>query len=456
MKKVILAFFILALLPAVVSAINIEVEKKEISPVVIAEVSDPATFSFTITNNGDGDFFEIYTLIGVSMTPKGTFYLNSGEKKTLEVGAYPSKDIKDTYKGPFVFEYQIRSSNSGIFKDQLKIKIVELEDLLEIEPVKLSDKNNIEIRIINKENIEIESMTLSFDSEFFDSEHELSFEPNEKKTITLQANKDVKGIVAGKYPLNTDIEYKRAKANMEAEIDYLENGGISVNRESSGFIIKTTKVTKYNEGNVNLEAEIVESRDVLTRLFTTYSEKPTTTSRKGLLVEYSWERELSPGESLEVEYTTNYTFPFILLILIVGAILAVKLYTQTNLVLNKRVSMIKTKGGELALKITLRIKAKKHLDNIEIIDRLPGMTKIYEKFGTRPDKIEEKTRRLFWNLRALNAGEERVFSYIIYSKINVVGSFELPEALAIYEHEGKTFRTSSNKTYFVSETFSGD
>ena len=59
------------------------------------------------------------------------------------------------------------------------------------------------------------------------------------------------------------------------------------------------------------------TRDVLTRLFTTYSLDPSETKRKGLVVSYAWEKELKPAESFVLESKTNYTFPLILLIIIV-------------------------------------------------------------------------------------------------------------------------------------------
>ena len=45
----------------------------------------------------------------------------------------------------------------------------------------------------------------------------------------------------------------------------------------------------------------------------------------------------------------------------------------------------------------------------------------------------------------------RVFTYIIYSKIGVVGKFELPEAKVIYEKGGKVKETTSNKSFYVNE-----
>ena len=120
--------------------------------------------------------------------------------------------------------------------------------------------------------------------------------------------------------------------------------------------------------------------------------------------------------------------------------------------IKKRVAFVKTKGGEFALKIVLRIKSSKNVRNVVVADRIPGHAKVFNKFGIPPHRIDEHTRKLEWDIPHLNAGEERVFTYIIYSKINIVGSFELPAASASFEHDGQREHVFSNKTHFAAET----
>ena len=127
-------------------------------------------------------------------------------------------------------------------------------------------------------------------------------------------------------------------------------------------------------------------------------------------------------------------------------------YARTQVVAHKSVVYVRTKGGQFALKVRLRVKARSAVTGVQIIDRLPGMTKMYEKFGIQPTKIDAATRRIFWNIDKLAAGEERVFSYILYSNLNIVGRFELPAAIVIFEHKGKIEEVHSNRAFFVSET----
>ncbi|MEK6848726.1 MAG: hypothetical protein AABX65_03790 [Nanoarchaeota archaeon] len=128
-------------------------------------------------------------------------------------------------------------------------------------------------------------------------------------------------------------------------------------------------------------------------------------------------------------------------------------YRRTRYVLiQKRVVPVKTKGGEFALKVILNIKARRFVEKITIIDKLPPSLHLHERFGTiAPERIDAKRGRMEWGLNDLHSGEERVVSYIMYSKVSPIGRFELPRATAIFERLGAVHETESNRTIVVSE-----
>ena len=98
------------------------------------------------------------------------------------------------------------------------------------------------------------------------------------------------------------------------------------------------------------------------------------------------------------------------------------------------------------------VEAKNFLERISVIDRLPYLTKVHERFGgEQPSRIDEKNKRMEWNFDRMQPGERRVFSYIIYSKIGVLGKFALPPVTAVYEKEGKVKEAQSNQAFFMLE-----
>jgi len=453
LNKLVMLSILSLLLIQLVSAVNLEVNKTDKGSVVIAELNNPAIFQFDINNLGARDNFEIYTLLGVSFSPRGTFELPQG-KNTFEIKAYPNAELRKN-TGFFTFEYQLRGQDSGIFKDTLTLKIVHMANIFEVTATDIiPGDNNAFVSLVNLENTNIENLSLHLSSAFFDESKIVTLKPFETINVGVVIDKDkILGLSAGQYPYTVDFGLSDSTSRLEGKLNYIERAEVRETSVTNGAIIRETTITKTNTGNIKSQAVIEINRDILSRLFTTFSENPAKSEKKGLLVTYSWEKTLNPGEKYSVSVKTNYTFSLILIILIVAIALIAKIYSITPIVLDKKVSFVKTKGGEFALKVRVHVKAKKHADNIQIIDRLPGMTKLFERFGSKPDKIDLATGRLFFNIPHLNAGEERVFSYIIFSKVAVVGRFELPAAMAIYEKDGKTLEVNSNRAFFVSDTF---
>jgi hypothetical protein len=426
--------------------------KTDLGSVVIAELNNPAIFNFKVFNPTSPDAFEIYSFTGVKFSPVGTFGLPAGWS-TFEVRAYPSKDVRKT-DGYYNFQYEIKGENNGITKDMMMIKIAHLDNILDISAMPLyPSSDSATITIKNKENTNLEDLNIGLESEFFNTEQDISMKPYEEITFNVSVDKSKTArLFAGKYIIDATLDLDGAKAKAQGIIDYLEENGLSVDKMSSGVIMRKNSITKTNVGNVATKAQIDFSRNILSRLFTVYSIQPQVSARKGLSVNYLWEKTLNPGESYSISATTNYTLPLVILVLIILVVVLVKIYSAQTVSVAKRVSFVRTKSGIFALKVTLHVKAKKHTDDIQVIDRLPSMMTLYEQYGRMPDNIDHSTKRLFWNIPRLNPGEERVFSYVIYSKLNVVGRVELPSATAVFEQDGKEIEAFSNKAYFAVST----
>jgi hypothetical protein len=454
MKKRLLATFLAGFFAAIliissVSAIELEVNATGKVPVIVSELKDPAIFDLTINNKGAGDNVEIYSLIGVSFEPKEKFYLPSGES-TIEVKAYPNDEIRAT-KGTYAFEYQIKGSDANMFKANLVIKIVNLKDVFEITPQSIAyGSDNAVVKVRNVNNIEMKDVTFHISSLFFDGEKTLSLEPFASTDITLPVKSSISDIAAGSYVVTTEIGAQGVNAEVKSSVSYTQEKSVTTSEKKSGFLVVKTTITKTNNGNLAVSETTVVKKNILTRLFTTFSEPPLSTERKDFTVYYKWGNELNPGETMTIVVTTNYTLPFILILLVILGVYFVYAYSRTSVVLKKRCYFVKTKGGEFALKVMLNLKAKKAVDNIEIFDRIPMATKLYQKAGM-PHGFDEKNGKLSWKIDRLNAGEDRIFSYIIYSNIRIVGRLELSQATAHFVKDGKPSYIHSNRTFFVSD-----
>ena len=451
MKKAVLILFLILSL-SVVSAINLDIQKEPVKDTIIKEISEPAVFNFTIKNENGGDDFEIYSLVGVSFSPKGTFYIGPGKTENLEVKVYPRKNLRKD-SGYVFFTYEIRGVNTGNQKDKISIKIVDLKDAFDIYTEKIHpDNEETTLYIQNKENYDFDSLTFKISSEIFDLDTGVSLGPYETRKFTIELDKEkLKTLTAGQYPINVQI-IEPSETEFETTMEILEKKYISVREAKAGLLIREKHILKTNEGSLEVIGEVKDKKNIISRLFTTFNTPPDKIERKGLNIYYSWQKSLMPSESLDVIIKTNYTFPFLLLFGLVIIIWLIKATGRKELDIDKKISFVRTKTGMFALKVNVKVKANRYVEKVTVIDKLPPVVKLLERFSSySPDKVDKQNRRLIWNFSNLAEGEERIMSYIVYSKIGILGKFGLPPAVCVFEIENQVYEVKSNKVYFVAE-----
>ncbi len=450
-KSFLMVFIVFSLLLTLVSAINLDVSSKEISNIAIRDLNEPAVFELTIRNLEETSSFEIYSLVGVDISPEEKFTIISGGTRKIEIQVMP-QDSKP--KGFFTFEYRIKNLKNEIQKESLTINIADLADAFSITPENINPKSEtIKILIKNKANLYFQDLEVKMNSAFFEFEKIVQLNPKETKEFEIPIDKEkLKKLDAGNYLLNTKIKTQGETGETESIIKFLAQEDIETTETTEGSIIIRNEIIKKNLGNVRKTIGINAKKNLISYLFTTLNIAPTETEIKGFTMNYYWEKELIPNEEFKVIIKTNWFFPLIVIIFIIALFILIKKSVETDLMLRKKVSFIKTKGGQFALKISLRIKSKKFIERINVIDKLPSLVHLYERYGAiKPNKIDLNNRRIEWNVPSLNKDEERLFTYIIYSKIGIIGKFELPSAKAVYEKQGKIKETTSNRSFFINE-----
>ncbi len=451
MKKMFIPLLIVLLISPLVLAINISVEKESSDEFLIADIGQSIKFDLNVTNHGDSDSFYFYNLIGFTMIPSEKIAIGKGKTKEITLEIAPIGKI--VQRGSYTFQYFIKGSDSDT-EEKLTFKILDLKDAFEIGVIEIkSELNSVDIYVENKVDIAFNDINAKFNSAFFNFEKIFSLDEKERKEFTIELNKeDFKKLMAGFYTMNTEIDVNGQKANIESTIKFTEKDIVTTTKKDYGILINTQIIKKSNEGNVMAPSESVLKKNIISRLFTTFNPEPDIVERDGTVIYYTWNQEIKPGQVVEIKVKTNWFFPLLAIIFIVAIIILIKKYSKTNLVMRKKVSFVKTKGGEFALKVSIRINAKKYVERVNIIDKLPMLAKVHERFGgEQPTRVDEKNKRIEWNFEKLEVGETRIISYIIYSKIGVIGKFALPEASAIYEREGKIEETQSNRAFFMTE-----
>ena len=450
MKKIFILILIGLMLPAI-SAINLDIQKTSENEIMILDINTPVTFDLTIKNNGTSDEFEFYTFFALLEEPKELISINNRETKHIKVKILPTYSLRTGFS---TFDLFIRGIDKTEIKKQLTVRIINLEDAFEIGSGEIDpNTKELEVYIHNKVNFDFDFITAKFSSPFFEFEENLSLGPNQRQNFYVDLNQeDYKKIIAGFYTLKAELTTKNKTSKVEGVIKFVEKDIVTTIRKESGFIISKKIIEKINEGNIIASSETVIKKNVVSRLFTSFSPEPDIVEREGLKIYYSWVREIKPGESLKISVRTNWFIPFLIIFLIVAIVVFAKKFSKRNMNLRKKVTFVKAKGGEFALKVSLFVHAKKYIEKVQIIDRLPSLVKIYEKFGGEtPTKVDEANKRIEWNFEKLETGEIRVISYIIYSKVGILGKFALPSAIAIFQREGEIKEEQSNRAFFMAE-----
>lgn len=451
MRKLLSFLLVLALLPAVL-AVDLDIERTSSGETLIYGLDTPVFFDLEITNNGKTDTFSIYTFYGHGIEPAEDFEIKKEETKELTISITPRLDLMQ--KGRTAPVYYVQGSDNSKVEEKLSVNIIDLEEAFEVGSGSIDPSTQqLTIFIRNKVNFDFSGLDVKFLSPFFDLEETMDLPPYEKKEFMIDIEKeDYDKLMAGFYTLTAKVAFENLKSEVEGKIEFIEKDNLTTQKRDYGFVITTKVIEKENKGNTMAETEITIKKNIFSRLFTTYSSDADQIERQGATVYYTWTEKLGPGESFEVIVKTNWLLPFFIIFFFVTLVYFFKKYSTQKIQVRKRVSFVKAKGGEFALKVTIIAQAREFVEKVKIIDRLPPLVKMYERFGGElPDKISRDKKRLEWDFEYLEAGESRVMSYIVYSKVGVLGKFALPGTICRFEQEGVSKQTTSNKAFFLAE-----
>lgn len=452
MKKI-LIFLLLILTISQVSAISVQVEKPAYE-ILIPELNQPAVFDLNVTNLAGGGTFAFYNVPGFfTMESVEGVQIDYKETRKVQLKVHAKEDFQPD-KFFYVVQYTIKGSDLSTQAEELTIKTLGLKDVFEVGASEvLPDSDSLKFYIKNKENFYFEAMKVKFSSNFFEVDKSFPLEPNEKKEFEIDLdNDDFNNLQAGFYTLKAEVEVEGKKADVEGVVKFTAKSEVNASQEDSGFFIHTKTISKTNKGNLIEPMEVTIEKNIISRLFTTFSPSPDSVERQGAKILYSWSKDLKPGETLDIIVKTNWLIPLIIIVLIVVIVVFGKKISVTDLVLRKKISFVRARGGEFALKVSLTVNAKKYVEKVRVIDRLPPLVKIYEKFGVeKPTRVNERAKTIEWDFEKLEAGEFRVINYIIFSRIGVLGRFALPPAIALYNKGQQIKEVVSNKAFFIAE-----
>lgn len=452
MKKILSLMLILLLFP-IVLAVDLRVEKSLDKEILILGLNEKATFDITVTNNGKTDLFSFYTFFESGIEETEDILIESEEIKNVTL-TISLRDDTIINPGATNFEYFIQGTDKSEITKKLSVDVLELGDAFTIGSNSIGpDTQTITVFIKNTVDFDFPELNAKFSSPFFNLEKELSLDAYEIKEFDVDINsEDWKKLTAGFYTLKAKLAVEDVRGETEGRIEFLEKELITPIIDKYGFLVVTKVIRKTNEGNTIYDSETTVGKSMISRLFTTFSKTPDQKEKSGGKIMYTWVDKIAPGETIEIRIKTNWLLPFLILGFLIASIYFTRKYSSQKIFIRKKVSFVKANGGEFALKVTIIAEAREFVEKVKIIDRLLPLVKMYERFGGElPDRISKDKRRLEWDFNHLEVGEKRIMSYIVYSKVGILGRFALPGTICRFEQEGKPKQSTSNKAYFLSE-----
>lgn len=422
------------------------------SDIMVRGVDNSVGMTLSVSNASRG-IYNLYTLSDLMVLPSSNFEvaLDGDFRHDFVFRTRSSMEID----GKYAFTYTLNHRGVEKFDEKGIIDFVDLSDVLFIGSDSIDvSSGEVVFYIKNLEEISLYNLSADFSSNLFDVKDEFSIGPGEQIEIRVPVDaEELKTVPAGVYIVTATFDTSVGDVIIDGNLYLGEKKGITSTEDSSGLIVRTHTITKVNAGNVMEDVSIVMTKNIFSRLFTGFNVNPVSVDRDGFDVIYTFEDErLGPAEAFIVKSKTNYAIPFFVVLVGVLVIYAVKKYMDTKVEVRKSVVPMRTKNGEFALRVELSVKARYDVDNLKLSDRIPVMVKLYKKFGaTQPDGIDSKVRRLYWNVGELKAGEERAFSYVVYSKVGIVGKFILPEAHVSFDLGEKKLTDVSNKVFFMAD-----
>ncbi len=459
MKKVFI-WVMFFLLLSLVSASSIDIFKVEQNDKAIP--GSIATFRLSITNKQSiTDTFRILpdefsavpfsdSFEYININPS-VITLNSGESKEVDVNikilgeAIPNKNYR-------TYVTVVSKNNPKLKKQQdLIVNVIYPKEVVKIftdigDRIIPGEDFSFNLFLSNSVNKVIKDAEVFITSELFEEKFNtpLYYGAEVKKELAFDLDP---GTEPGIYTLDIKVYSNRElQGSYTKEIIIVKNPDIQEKIErSSDVFISRVKVIKKNVGNLIAQDSYRFSVGDFANYFTTYSVPPSEIKGNELI----WNFEIMPGQSYEIEIVTDYR-GFWLAVFVLVIIVAMVVYILGRKVTIKKTTykVRETKDGVSELKVLLHVRNKdRALKNITIMDYLPSLIHPAGEFGTLKPKIQKGRSgiRFVWHLDLLEAGEERVLSYNVKSKLNIVGNLMLPSAVVVYKKKGKKFKVKSKK-----------
>ena len=422
----------------------------------LGDVKDSYDFTFSSDGRWSIETDPLSHLSGVSIdsTQSQTTKVLLTPTSTLNSGKYTfpfivtSEKTDEAYDSEFIFTITGDVGSSGY----LPSINIDVDIASKIDP---REDNVLIVSINNRNLLDIPDLLIDIKSSIYSTQRLVSlsgleqitedfvipYEPNQEPMVDMFEI----SVVADDYtfgPLRKEIEI----------ISYSDFDQDLV--EGKEFLKRTETHIFTNKGNIEDSDTFILETSFFSQLFTRTNPKAEVVKEDGKRY-YQWEIILGSGESSNIILTRNFrTFAGVILLILIG-ILAYYLF-RSSVITKKQARILKMEkhSGISKMKVLLHVKNRtgKVIDHVLVTDRIPHIAEVIKDFevGTlKPEKLIKHKKEgvlLRWTFNQLEPYEERIITYMVRTKLDILGGFSLPSAMVKFKNKkGKFVKAFSNK-----------
>ncbi len=467
-----LLFILLVSIAIAYSEIQVNVLDNEI------EFGEKATYRLVITNEAEGQTYTIASTPSIQWAVTSTpssITLASNQTAGADIEVAPMQKLP---AGIYLVALKIQTSRGESYEPKLKIYMgpaAPREYLPSIttsvdvnENVDPRETQSIKVFIQNQNPLEYKDLiiTLKSDLDEFEKEQTIDLNPYESKTVEFAVTPNPHTQPKDYYLFFTLTRgedeviktFDKKITIVSLTTDFVED----VTTEKS-FLKTLTTIQFTNDGNVRNQQTAKVKTNALVDFFTSTNPDAYVLKDEQGSRYLAWDLELGVNESASVTLKTSYRIPAIILILVIIAALLYFFYKNPIQVTKAASNVIMHEGSVSGLKVTLVVKnlGNKMLKDVEVFDTAPSIASIEKdvEVGTlQPAEILRNRQGgilLKWKISELEAKEERLVSYKIKSKLDIVGTLHLPRAKVKFKSTRGKQRISYSNTYRVGGELEG-
>lgn len=422
----------------------------------LGSITDTYDLSFT----GGGRWVigtdPVYHMSGIS--------IDASQSETTKVLLTPKEELSP---GRYVFPFTIGSDNtheeqdfefvftitSGVdYSGYLPSLNIDVDISSKIDP---REENILTVYINNRNPLDIPNLLIDIQSELYSTQRVVPLAGHEQITEEFSIPYDPnQSPVTDMFEISvTSDDYTFGPLRKEIEIISYSDFDYELIEEKE--FLKTTQTYAFtNNGNTADSDTFTLETSFFSQLFTRASPKASVIKEDGKRY-YQWEMTLEAGESTPITLTRNYrTLAAVILVILIG-ILAYYIF-RSPVIAKKQAKILRMHehSGISKMKVLLHVKNRtgKVIDHVLVTDRIPQIAEVIKQFevGTlKPEKMISHKKEgvlLRWTFSQLEPYEERIITYMVKSKLDIVGGFSLPSAMVKFKNKkGKFVKAFSNK-----------